>query len=112
MWQHALVWIGAFGAGYAAEYYSEVWNFEYVDAIRGKYKNQSLAVMTAKVSRARKWGMRLFVLGLVDVASVLGGPWTFVAAALGSAFGAYSGIGAAILQKWERVNAGKDEDDD
>lgn len=107
-----LLWLGAFGLGYVAEYYSEVWNFEYVNAIGGKYANQSRALMVLKVARARKWGMRLFALGLVDVASVLGGPWTFVAASLGAACGAHSGIGAAIWQKWERVNAGKEMDDE
>ena len=92
------------GLGFLAQHYAEVWAISYTQAITGRYADVPLDRMRRRVWAARKWGLALFALGQVDVASVLGGWRAFVAVTLGAAVGVWTGIGVAMWGKWRKRN--------
>jgi hypothetical protein len=104
------LYLGAFAAGFASEFLAEVWAIRYTTTVNGRYARVPEAQMRAKVASARKWGLLLFALGLIDTASVLGGPGTFAAVSAGAGLGGYLGIGRAMWHKYWRLNGGKPEE--
>lgn len=89
----------AFLVGAVAEYFAERWGLQHTALVAAYKKGVEQGVMTARVRRIQRLGAALLLLGVVDLGSVFGGVWLFVAVHLGSQVGAWL---AAEDESWER----------